>query len=188
MPTWAWIVIAVAVVAVLVLAVAAASARSRARRREHLQDRFGPEYDRAVSDQGSTREAEAELERREEKRRRLQIVPLDADARDRYLGEWREIQSRFVDEPSAALGEADRLVTRVMQDRGYPMDKFEQRAADISVDHPHVVEHYRAAHAVYVANDGDEASTEDLRQGVVHYRALFEELLETEESTKEVAR
>ena len=108
-------------------------------------------------------------------------MPLDDAARDRYLDEWRDVQTRFVDEPSSALGDADRLVTRVMQDRGYPMDKFEQRAADISVDHPHVVEHYRAAHAVSVASDRDEASTEDLRQGVVHYRALFEELLETED-------
>ena len=94
-------------------------------------------------------------------------------------GEWRDVQVRFVDDPGGAVREADTLVQRVMRERGYPTDDFEQRAADISVDHPHVVEHYHAAHSVWSANERGQASTEDLRQSLVHYRSLFDELLGT---------
>jgi hypothetical protein len=181
MPTWAWIVIAVAVVVALLAVVWIGGAE---RRRRGLRERFGPEYDRAVSRTGR-REAEAELAEREEKRERLEIVPLAPEARERYLASWQTLQGRFVDQPSQAVGDADRLVSDVMRDRGYPMDDFEQRAADISVDHPDVVENYRAAHRIYAADRDGEASTEDLRQAVVHYRALFAELLETDQASEE---
>ena len=182
MPDWVWIVIVVVAVALLVLALWALAAR---RRRERLQGRFGPEYDRAVAEQGSRREAEADLARREEKRARLDIVPLAPEARERYSRSWQELQNRFVDEPSGTLVDADQLVTDVMRERGYPMDEFDQRVADISVDHPDVVEHYRAAHAIHGASEAGDASTEDLRQAVVHYRALFDELLESDQADEE---
>ncbi|MDQ3865217.1 MAG: hypothetical protein M3304_00095 [Actinomycetota bacterium] len=185
MPSWAWVVIVVAVLVVVALAVLALTRR---RRTERLRERYGPEYERTVREEGRRRAAEAELERREEKRRRLDIVPLSAAARDRYVQSWREIQARFVDEPSGALVDADGLVEQVMRERGYPMDEFEQRAADISVDHPDVVENYRAGHAIYLANARGDASTEDLRQAVIHYRALFEELLETRDEAREEVR
>lgn len=184
MPTWAWIVIAIAAVVVIVL-VAAAIMRRRTeqKRASRLRQRFGPEYDRLAGRDGD-REAAAELSRREEMRERLDIVPLPADERDRYLDSWGEVQQQFVDEPSTALHRADRLVAEVMRKRGYPLDDFEQRAADISVDHPEVVENYRAAHRISVADAESSASTEDLRQAMVHYRALFEELLETERTAR----
>ena len=182
MPDWVWIVIVVAALAVLAVALWAVAAR---RRRERLQGRFGPEYDRAVAERGSRREAEAELARREEKRARLDVVPLTPDSRERYNRSWQELQKRFVDEPSGTLAEADRLVTDVMRERGYPMDDFDERVADISVDHPHVVEHYRAARSIHVESGNGDASTEDLRQAVVHYRALFDELLDSDHSDDE---
>jgi hypothetical protein len=182
MPGWLWIVIVVA--ALIALALGAWLVMER-RRREHLRGRFGPEYDRAVSEHGGRRGAEEELARREEQRERLDIVPLTPDARERYSESWRQVQTGFVDEPTEALSSADRLVTDVMRERGYPMDEFDQRVADLSVDHADVVEHYRAAHSIQLASEGGDASTEDLRQAVVHYRALFEELLETRESEPE---
>jgi hypothetical protein len=189
MPTWAWIVI-VAVAALIVLGAIAAWAKTR--RTSRLQERFGSEYDRTVSDRGERGAAESELAERERKRERLDIVPLSPEAQERYAAAWREVQSHFVDDPSDAMKEADRLVTEVMRERGYPIDDFDQRAADISVDHPDVVENYRAAHSVYRSgsdgSDGNGVGTEDLRQGLVHYRALFEELLETRERTPQEAR
>lgn len=185
MPNWAWVVIVIAVLVVIAIVFWALTAR---RRSERLRERYGAEYDRTVRQEGRRRDAESELERREEKRRRLDIVPLAPEARDRYVESWREIQARFVDEPASALVEADRLVEQVMRDRGYPMDDFDQRAADVSVDHPDVVENYRAGHAISVANERGDASTEDLRQAVIHYRALFEQLLETREEAREEVR
>ena len=186
MPTWAWIVIVV-VAALIVLGAIAAWMQQR--KSTQLKERFGSEYDRTVSERGERRAAEKELADRERKRERLDIVPLSAEAEQRYSETWRNVQGRFVDDPANAVTEADRLVTAVMRDRGYPIDDFDQRADDISVDHPDVVENYRAAHAVYVkANDGNGgAGTEDLRQGFVHYRALFDDLLETRETTAEEA-
>jgi hypothetical protein len=172
--TWLWIV--VALVILVVLAVAAWTIL-RGRRRQRLRQRFGPEYDRTVAEAGKPRRAEAELEEREKRRAELDIRPLAPAARDRYSDSWRSVQERFVDEPSSAVADADRLVSEVMRDRGYPVDDFEQRAADVSVDHPHVVDHYRAAHAVYVKDTREGAGTEELRQAFVHYRALFEDLL-----------
>jgi hypothetical protein len=175
MPTWAWIVIIVA--AVLVVAAIAASAAARKRRTSQLREGFGPEYDRTVDSAGGRRDAERELRERRERREALDIRELSPAARDRHLESWRILQTRFVDDPGSSVREADRLVQDVMRERGYPIDHFEQRAADVSVDHPHVVEHYRAAHRIWAANERGEATTEDLRQSVVHYRALFDELL-----------
>jgi hypothetical protein len=170
----------VAIVIVLVLLVVLALVAGRQRRSRRLKERFGPEYDRTVAEAGDRKAAESQLEERTARRERLDIVPLDPADRTRYLEAWRQTQARFVDEPAEATGEADRLITSVMRDRGYPIDDFEQRAADISVDHPQVVDDYRAAHAIAAANERSEASTEDLRQALVHYRSLFEELLEVD--------
>ena len=168
----------IAILVVVVLLALLAFFAGRQRRSRKLQDKFGPEYERTVEQTGDRKAAEAELLERAERRQRFDIVPLDPEARARYLEAWRNTQARFVDEPVEATREADRLITSVMRDRGYPVDDFEQRAADISVDHPQVVDDYRAAHAIAVANDRSQASTEDLRQALVHYRSLFEELLE----------
>jgi hypothetical protein len=168
----------IAILVVLVLLALLALVAGRQRRTRKLKDRFGPEYDRTVAESGDRRSAESELQERSLRRQRLHIVPLDPAARDRYVEAWHQTQARFVDEPVEATREADRLITSVMRERGYPIDDFEQRAADISVDHPQVVDDYRAAQAIAAANDRSEASTEDLRQALVHYRSLFEELLE----------
>jgi hypothetical protein len=143
-----------------------------------LQDRFGPEYDRELEKAGGRREAERELAEREKRHDELELRPLSDDARERYIEEWQATQARFVDDPTGAVSEADDLVQRVMRDRGYPVDDFEQRAADISVDHPELVERYRTANGIARASERGEASTEDLRHSVRHYRALFVELLE----------
>jgi hypothetical protein len=176
-PTWGWIVIAIA--AVIVLATIAWSA-ANTRRRKGLQEHFGGEYDRTVADAPSRREAESELTERQKRREELDVRPLEPQARDRYASEWQNTQARFVDDPEAAVGEADRLIQEVMRERGYPVDDFDQRSADLSVDHPDVISNYRAAHGISVANERGKASTEDLRTAMVHYRALFTELLETE--------
>ena len=173
-----WVLVAVLVVLVVVLAVLLL----RSRRSQRLQEDFGPEYERAVEERGDRRRAEAELAERRERRARLDIRPLDPGARERYSERWQAAQRRFVDKPIEAVGEADALVAAVMSERGYPVsDEFDQRAADISVDHPVVVEHYRAAHEISLRTTAGEASTEDLRQAMVHFRALFEELLGREE-------
>jgi predicted nucleic acid-binding protein len=179
MPTWAWVLIGIGVV-VLVVALLAWSAY-RSRRRKGLQESFGPEYDRTVADAPSRREAESDLSERQKRREELEITPLEPESRDRYAGEWRRAQERFVDDPPAAFGDADRLIQDVMRERGYPVSDFDQRAADVSVDHPEVVSNYRAAHGISIANERGKATTEDLRTAMVHYRALFVELLEQEE-------
>ena len=147
----------------------------RQRRSAQLREGFGPEYDRAVDEHGDQRAAEAELRERRERRSAYDIKPLGAADRDRYAERWRETQAKFVDQPASALTDADELLSAVMRDRGYPVEDFEQQAADVSVDHPEVVDHYRRAHAIHGSK---RASTEDLRQAMVHYRALFAELLE----------
>ncbi len=176
METWVWIVIAAAVVVVLLAMWAAA----RKRRTSHLQEGFGPEYDRTIEEAGSRRKAESELSDREKRREELDITPLAPGARDRFADRWGTVQQRFVDDPDGALNDAHVLVVEVMRERGYPTDDFEQRAADVSVDHPHVVENYRAAYAISERTDAD---TEEQRQAMVHYRALFDELLETQPAT-----
>jgi len=170
----------VAILIVLALLVVLALFAGRRRRSRKLREQFGPEYDRTVAEAGDRKEAESRLQERTARRQQLDIVPLDPADRVRYLESWRQTQARFVDEPAEATREADRLITAVMRDRGYPIDDFEQRAADVSVDHPQVVDDYRAAQAIAAANERSEASTEDLRQALVHYRSLFEELLEVD--------
>jgi hypothetical protein len=168
-----WVLIAVAVLAVALIAVFL----SRRQRSAKLRSRFGPEYDRAVSEEGR-RSGEAELSERVERRERLEIRAISPDARNRYAESWRLIQERFVDHPVQSVRDADQLVQQVMRDRGYPTDDFEQRAADISVDHPDVVDDYRSAHGAAEASSRGDATTEDLRQGMVRYRSLFTRLLQ----------
>jgi hypothetical protein len=169
--TW----VLVAIIVVLLCAVGALLIKQR--RSAQLREGFGPEYDRVLSERGDKRAAEAELRERRERRRSYDIRPLEAGERDRFAERWEATQRQFVDKPASALGDADELVREVMSKRGYPVKDFEQQAADVSVDHPDVVEHYRAAHAVSRANAEQNASTEDLREAMVHYRALFEVLL-----------
>jgi hypothetical protein len=169
MPGWAWVLVAVAVIIVVALVVWKAL---RARRTRTLQGRFGPEYDRTVDRADGRREAEADLAARAKRRDELDIRPLPTASRDRYVEEWQHVQARFVDDPRGAVQEADTLIQSVLRERGYPVDDFDQRAADLSVDHPQVVENYRNGHRL---STGD---TEEQRQAMVHYRALFDELVE----------
>jgi cytoskeletal protein RodZ len=175
MPSWVWVVIALAAVVVLAIVVWQTLAR---RRTGQLQEQFGPEYDRTVGTAESKREAEAELQAREERRRELEIRPLPSAAGYRYLEAWQGVQSQFVDDPSAAVARADELIQSVMSERGYPVEDFEQRAADVSVDHPQVVENYREGHRLAQSSANGSGSTEDLRQAMRRYRALFDELVE----------
>jgi hypothetical protein len=180
MPAWAWILILV--VAVVVIAAIAWSI-SRKRRRDGLREQFGPEYERTVNERESRRAAESELQDRRERREQLDIRPLTPAAQSRYAADWRNVQGRFVDDPGNAVRGAQSLVLAMLKERGYPMDDFEQRAADISVDHPVVVDNYRSAYRISRMNDDGSAGTEDLRQAMVHYRTLFEELLGDERTT-----
>jgi hypothetical protein len=179
MAVWEWIVIAIAIVLVLAAVAALAEAKRRRARTEHLRDRFGSEYARVVGDSESRRAGESELEQREDRRDALDIRPLSPESRERYADEWHSVQERFVDDPGGAVDDADRLVQEVMSECGYPTDDFEQRAADVSVDHPDVVANYRSAHAVHESNLQGTATTEELRHAFVGYRALFDELLGT---------
>ena len=174
MPAWVWVLIAIAAVVVLGVLVWQGLARRRTGR---LQQQFGPEYNRTLGRAASKREAEAELQARDERRQQLEIRPLSQAARDRYVQAWQGVQAQFVDDPRGAVASADSLIQSVMADRGYPVEDFEQRAADVSVDHPQVVEHYREGHRLaHTAAEGTD-STEDLRLAMRHYRSLFEELV-----------
>ena len=177
MATWVWIIIAV-VAAIVLLGVVLNAAR--ARRTRALQERFGSEYDRTVDQAGGRRGAERELRDREKRHEELDIRPLSPEARDRYARRWQSTQTRFVDDPKGAVVEADLLVQQVMKERGYPTEDFDQRVGEISVAHPDVVEKYRTATGIARASERGEASMEDLRHSVRHYRALFAELLEVD--------
>jgi hypothetical protein len=182
--------IAFAVAVILVVAVLAwLYARRRRTTIAQLRRRFGPEYDQAVRDHGSERRAEAQLADREKRVESFRVRDLDPTQRERFSGQWHSLQSRFVDHPKGAVTEADELVSSLMQTRGYPVADFNQRAADISVDHPQVVADYRSAHEIALRLEKGEASTEDLRRAMIHYRSLFEELAQvpTAIETKEVA-
>jgi len=146
-------------------------------RSRQLQEKFGPEYRRTVAERGDRRAAESELREREQVRQRLEIRPLSTRQREDYGRQWDQVQSTFVENPSGSVAVADRLVAEVMRTRGYPVDDFEQQSAVVSVDHPNVVANYREGHAIYHSFDRGDASTEDLRQAMQHYRALFDELL-----------
>jgi uncharacterized membrane protein YraQ (UPF0718 family) len=174
------VILAIVVVAVLaVIAVGAWMSMQRAKESKHLREHFGTEYDRTVVQSNNRREAEKELEGRRERVERLHIRELQEDERDRYADAWRVVQTRFVDDPTRSIKDADNLVQEVMNLRGYPITNFEQQAADVSVDHPEVVRNYRAAHEIAESSERQEATTEDLRQAMVHYRELFAELLGT---------
>jgi predicted nucleic acid-binding protein len=181
MDLWIWVVLAVVLVLV-VLAVFAARQKSR---KERAKEHFGSEYDRTVAERGSEHKAVSELREREERREKMDIRPLEPASAERYAESWQRAQAEFVDDPAGAIRRADTLVAEVMRERGYPVDDFEQRATDISVDHPEVVDNYRLAHAIAEANEEGKATTEDLRQAMVHYRALFQELLQTERGAAE---
>jgi hypothetical protein len=178
MAIWLSILIAASVVVGIALVVVAAGLVRSRKKTRRLQQHFGSEYERLVSETGGQKAAEKELTARERKRDKLDIVPLTPAAQSDFTTRWHEVQTGFVDNPATAVGVADRLVTEVMRTRGYPVDDFDQRAADISVDHPQVVENYRTAHGIHLSQQDGDVSTEQQREAFVHYRALFEELLD----------
>jgi hypothetical protein len=173
MANWVWVVIAIAVVVVIALVVVGA----RKRKTADLRERFGPEYDRAVENSDGRRAAEADLRAREKERAQFDIEPLPEATRLSFADEWRVLQERFVDQPAQAAAGADTLITRVMEAQGYPMKDFDAQADLVSVDHPDTVENYRFAHAVQQRSQAQQASTEDLREALLRYRSLFDELL-----------
>lgn len=172
MPTWLIVVIVVVAVAVLGAVIWLVTQEMQ---RKRLQQRFGPEYDRAVQESDNPRAAQRELAERERRHKELDIRPLSASARERYAREWAQVQEKFVDQPAAAVSDADRVLVALMAERGYPTEGYEQQVADLSVRHAKTLEHYRAAHATQQKRDG--VSTEDLRDAMVRYRTVFEDLL-----------
>jgi FtsZ-interacting cell division protein ZipA len=168
------IIIVAAIVVVLVIAGIFLMQR---RRTEQLQSRFGSEYERALKEKGDKAKAEAELQEREKRVEKLAIRPLDPAQRERFAGEWQRVQAEFVDDPEHSIKDADILLQDVMTARGYPVQDFEQVAADVSVDHPEVVQHFRTAHDIAVRHGRGEGDTEDLRKAMINYRALFEDLV-----------
>lgn len=177
------IIIFAAVVIVLIIAGLLLMQR---RRTEHLKSQFGDEYERTLKEAGDKRKAEAELDDRRKRVEKLPIRPLDPAQRDRFVEQWERVQAEFVDSPENAVRDADILLQDVMTTRGYPVKNFDQVAADISVDHPTVVQHFRAAHEIAVRHEHGEGDTEDLRKAMINYRALFDELVtEGSESEKE---
>jgi hypothetical protein len=177
MAIWVWIEIAFAVVLVVAALIIVATVFGSRRKTKRLKQHYGREYERLVSETGSEKAARRELTTRESKRQKLDIVPLTPSAHSDFTARWVEVQNGFVDNPAAAVAVADRLVTEVMRQRGYPVDDFDQRAAEISVDHPQVVDNYRAANDIHTSRQ--DVSTEQQRKAFVHYRALFDKLLET---------
>jgi hypothetical protein len=175
MSTTAWIIL-IAVLVLLVIAGIAWWAVTQ-RRRKALRGQYGSEYDRTVEGAGSKRKAEQELAQRQERHAQLNLRPLEPAERSRFSEEWTNTQAEFVDDPKAALTKADTLVQQVMAARGYPTDNFDQRTADLSVEHSDVLDHYRSAHQVAGETHRGQATTEQIRQGMVHYRALFAALL-----------
>ena len=177
MPISEWIVIAVVAVVLIVAAFVAISMVRFRTRTKRLKQHYGTEYERVLDETGSEKGAVRELTTRERAHDKLDIVALSPAAHSDFSARWQEVQAGFVDNPATAVGVADRLVTEVMRERGYPVDEFDRRAADISVDHPQIVDNYRAAHSIHSTEQ--QADTEQQREAFVHYRALFEKLLET---------
>jgi hypothetical protein len=171
-------VVILLIVAVVVIVAALIMMATRKRRSQKLREQFGPEYDRVVRKEGDSRKGEQVLEFRQKHREKFKIRPLSPTDRSSFRYRWNEVQARFVDDPKGAVTLAEGLVTDVMQARGYPIAEFDQQAADISVDHPVVVQNYRAAHQIALSHGRGQASTEDLRNAMVHYRVLFQELLD----------
>ena len=180
--------IAILIAALVIIVVALGFFVLWRRRSQKLREQFGPEYKHAVRQFGDERKAEAELAARQKRIRQLDIRPLTQEEQSRFAELWRRTQAHFVDEPSKAIGEADGLVKEVMHTRGYPVGDFDQRAADISVDHPNVVTNYRAGREIAARNKSGEATTEELRQAMMHYRSLFEELADVAEPATKEAR
>jgi len=183
-----WIILA-AVVAVIMVALGAwfyIRKKQSQKQSLKLQERFGPEYNRTVNELGSRTKGESELKAREKRVERLEILPLAPPEAARFSEAWHALQGRFVDNPKGVVVQAEQLVRELMEKRGYPMGDFERRAGDISVDHPDVVANYRAAQAIAVREQRGSADTEELRKAVVHYRALFDELLEVREPRQEI--
>jgi len=177
------------VVAVIVVIVGALVAFYLLRRRtEKLRDHFGPEYDRAVAEGGNRRSAESTLVDRTERVKKFHLRALSAEDRARYTEQWNRVQAHFVDAPAGAVAEADQLIGDLMATCGYPIGDFEQRAADISVEHPFVTQNYRAAHEIALRQGKGQASTEDLRRAMIHYRALFDDLVSQPKDTTVVER
>src|SRR5258706_6077610 len=180
--------ILIAVVAAVVVVGIISFLLARKRRSQNLRERFGPEYDRVVKKEGEVRRAEGVLEMRAKRREKFELRPLSTEAQADFAERWRTVQAQFVDDPKGSVSRADELVGELMSARGYPMADFEQRAADISVDHPVVVENYRAAHDIALRHNRGQSTTEDMRQAMVHYRALFNELLENSLPERKEAR
>ncbi|MGN6331298.1 MAG: hypothetical protein ACTHOD_06545 [Motilibacteraceae bacterium] len=178
MSTWQVVVLVVVIVVLLLALGAWLAARQRSRKQsEHLRDRFGPEYEDTLRTAGSRREAERELAEREQRRQSVQVRALDPVRAQQFAGEWQTVQTRFVDDPEGCVRQADELVTRVMDERGYPTGDHGRQYEDISVDHPDLAADYRAAHGIAGASRRGEATTEQLREAMVHYRSLFGRLL-----------
>lgn len=179
-------VIILAVLAALVIGALIGMAISRRQRTKRLQEKFGPEYERMVNELGDKRQAEHELEARLDHVKALDIRPLSAEETQHFTNEWRATQAEFVDSPIVALRKADRIIREVMKVKGYPVEDFEQRVADISVDYPELVTDYRGLHLIAVKEDDEEVSTEEMRQAMVHGRALFENLVNKETRAEEL--
>jgi hypothetical protein len=169
----------IVLIIVILVVIAAIVYGVQASRRKKLQSTFGPEYDRVVADTGNRTEAEKELRERERRHADLELKELSPESQELYRTAWEEVQIQFVDSPSEAVGTADDLVTRLIAERGYPTGEYDDQLADLSVEHANTLEHYRNAHEISERNKGGSASTEDLRQALVHYRALFADLLGT---------
>jgi hypothetical protein len=183
------IALVIAIVVIVVLGVAIGVLLASRRKTARIKEHFGPEYERTVAESGDENAAMKELKGRVRERNKLDIEPLAPQARERFAADWRTVQAAFVDNPAGAVGDADRLVADVMRTRGYPVDDFDRRAADISVDHPDVALNYRAAHDIYLLQERDSNSigTEAQRQAFMHYRALFDRLLESDTHDPEEA-
>ena len=173
-------ILTIVLIVVILVVIAAIVFGVQASRRKRLQSTFGPEYDRAVADTGSRTEAEKELRERERRHSELELKPLSPESQAKYAADWEEVQIQFVDNPTEAVGTADDLVTRLIAERGYPTRDYEDRLADLSVEHANTLQNYRDAHEISERSRAGEASTEDLRQALVHYRSLFADLLGTE--------
>jgi hypothetical protein len=173
-PTWIWIALGVLALLIVVALIVRGARRSRT---ESLRDQFGNEYDHAVTEAGSRKRAEQELINRANEVNKYNIVPLNASDRERFRGDWQRVEKHFIERPTTAVVEADELIADIMRVRGYPMGDFDRHAADLSVTHPRIVDHYRAGHKVIAGKEAN-ASTEDLRQAMLHYRALFDELID----------
>ena len=174
-----YIIIAAVLVVVVIIAVLA-MVSARRRRSEKLQEHFGPEYDHTVQTMGDEKKAQIELDERQKHVKALDIHPLSTSESERYQADWTAVQSKFVDEPGQAITDADHLIMEVMQSRAYPVSDFEQRSADISVNYPTLVSNYRAAREIAIKNQQHQADTEELRQAMIYYRSLFDELLKPE--------